>query len=420
MSPSHAGASAKHGSGFWRHLGLGLLVTFLLVGAKVCFEHTTRGHHLEQWTYNLLHSHLPYFDRAEELPVVIVDISKIQGGRGDAPTPRGDLKRLLTAIAAEKPSAIAIDVDFSPDGKGWITDDDPEFFDYCLELADETGVPVLLGIFRTKASPPDTWLGLPKFSRLAVALMAREGDVSRAPRWVQLEGGDRLRALSWAIASAHEPALPPTNQCNSLVFECSEDRLPGTDSRPNEHLTVSDFLVNYSKLEELKRETLLTGSEQSVREFGERFRHRMVILGDALEFTDPFVVPGHEQPVAGVYVHASAAYTLVQGALREFNHGFRIFLDVAISIFISASLFFARGGQKGSRRWRARSWILVSAVAVVLAAGVLLVRWYNVMWLDFLLVGFALLLHPKVEGWFETFMHGRKGDKLKPDPGRGS
>ena len=53
MSPPHDGASASRMSGFWLHLGLGLLVTFLLVGAKVCFEHTTRGHHMEQWTYGL-------------------------------------------------------------------------------------------------------------------------------------------------------------------------------------------------------------------------------------------------------------------------------------------------------------------------------------------------------------------------------
>jgi CHASE2 domain-containing sensor protein len=394
-------------------MAFGLLVTGLLVGAKISFEHTALGHRVERWAYEVLHFQLPYFNQSEELPVVVVDISKMPGGRAGAPTSREELKKLLGAIAAEKPSAIAVDVDFSPDGKGWITDDDPQFLDYCLDLAGETGVPVYLGVFRAKAQPPETWLGLPKYSGLAVALLVTGEDVSRLPRWVQARGGKQLRALSWALATAHKPTLLSPTKCNSWLFECSADRQPGTDRHPNEHFAVSDFLVNYSKLEELRRETLLTGSEQSVKEFGVRLKGKMVILGDALEFTDPFIVPGQEQPVAGAYLHASAAYTLVQEPLREFNLGFRLLLDGIISLIFIVGIFFVRGRRGGVKGRRAQTWFLVSAIGVVLVAGVLLVRWYNVMWLDFLLVGFALLLHPKVEGWLESGWHNLSSRRRK-------
>jgi hypothetical protein len=56
-------------------------------------------------------------------------------------------------------------------------------------------------------------------------------------------------------------------------------------------------------------ETISTISSTSVMEFGERFRGKMIVLGDATQFTDPFSAPGRNSPIGGVYVQGAGAYT---------------------------------------------------------------------------------------------------------------
>jgi hypothetical protein len=142
----------------------------------------------------------------------------------------------------------------------------------------------------------------------------------------------------------------------------------------------------------------------------------MIILGDATRFTDPFIVPGRERPIGGVYLEASAAYTLAIEPLYEFKHSVRLALDLVISVAIILGVAWMRyrhlkeGEKFHWHKWQSR--FVYGTVAVVLVAGVLLVRGFGIMWLDFFLVVFALLLHPSVEGWVDRFWKGRKGDGL--------
>jgi CHASE2 domain-containing sensor protein len=76
------------------------------------------------------------------MPVIVVDISKLEGDKDDKPTPRDKLTELIDAIAKENSRAIAIDIDFSlREDNNWQDYNDPDFFDHCLKLK-EAGRPV--------------------------------------------------------------------------------------------------------------------------------------------------------------------------------------------------------------------------------------------------------------------------------------
>ena len=409
-----------------KYISVGLLITLLLVGAKLLIEQQSIGHRSEILTYEFLQGQLSPFSANERLPVLVVDISEIPGGK-DQPTPRGPLIKLTEAIANQGAKAIAIDVDFAPTEIGWSSsEDDPEgdplIFEYCMKLKRDKGVPVFLGIYGTRAEPADTWLGLPKYKELAAAGVAPKDDVSKMPRWIQTIGvAERLPTLSAALAGAYQESLPGPPKSLAWSIEMTDDHQHGLERQVGNELRIAETLVNYSKLEQLQHETLATITPESVKEAGERFRGRMVILGDATRFIDPFNVPGRERPVGGVYLEASGAYTLAIEPLYEFKRSVRLGLDLVVSVAIILGVAWIRyrhlkeGEKFPWHKWQSR--FIYGTVAVVIFAGILLVRWLGIMWLDFFLVVFALLLHPSVEGWFDRFRKGRKGDGRKR-PGR--
>ena len=141
---------------------LGGVLVVLLILIKLCFERTGWGESTEFAAYDGIQSLLA----TRDCPVVVVDITAIPSttpGRsipwtsGRYLTDRKLLADLINKIAAEKPAAIGVDLDFSPDYDpvsppglppeyhGGPTDD-PQLFDLCLQLARQ-GTPVYLGIF---------------------------------------------------------------------------------------------------------------------------------------------------------------------------------------------------------------------------------------------------------------------------------
>lgn len=382
-----------------KHLGIGLCATALLLLGKIAFERTAAGHDFEVKTYEVLQSFLPSLS-GSPLPVLVADISKLPGGK-DGPTPREELKKLLAALVAQYPRAIALDIDFSPDEGGWMTPRDPEFFDYCLELSRRTRTPIFLGVFRTVAEGPDTWLGLSKYRSLAAAGLAKPTDTRRLPRWIQFRAGaPRLPTLGEALARAYRADPPPPPRWISWAVE-------RTEHEPAEGLSTADVLVNYSKLEQLKSEHVVFTRPDTVEDMGALLRGRLVLLGDVAMPMDPFVVPGQAASVPGVYLMASVAYTIAFEPLFEFTHTVRLVLDFAISLVIVSGAYWISTrttNVAASRRRRGRFIIVI--VAGVLLAGIALVRFADIMWLDFMLAPGAILLHPRVEDWIAT--------KLKP------
>ena len=376
---------------------LGAFVTLLLMGSTRYVETTNPGKDAEKYIFAHLQRLLPPF--SEDLPILVVDIGKIPGGK-DQVTSREALRETLTAIVAQRPTAVAIDVDFSPGTDDWQSLDDPRFFDYCLQLEQQTNVPIYLGVYRTIASNANTWLGLPKYKKLAAALRA-EDDTMRLPRWIQAKNSnDRLPLMSAALADHYRSSHPHAATALSRTVEVlSAERT--IEVRGEDDMLFGVSLVNYSRLAQIQRETSFMLKPEAIAESGRQFSGKMVLLGDASQSYDHFNVPGHEAPIAGVFLIACAAYTLAVEPLYELNNATRTLLDLLISALIIVGVEALRAGyvnkRPGSRFYKKQARFIVMVVASIWILGLIMTVWLNIMWFDFPLVTLALFLHPRVE-----------------------
>jgi CHASE2 domain-containing sensor protein len=369
----------------------GLLATLLLLFASWSIEQTAAGRALEVRAYLFLLMGVPDYT---EIPLPqVFDINQLPGSERN-PTSRKALQALVTAIAAKHPRAIAIDIDFSPSLDRSMTPDDGAFFEFCREKTLETGIPIFLGINRTREEKePKRWLGYSKYSDLAAAGYARNQD-PRLERWVPgHEKAHSLPTIGEALAETYRktPLEPP---------KWIRWAIASTDQ----------VLVNYSELHQLMSEAKPISRSSSLNEYTDQLQDRLILLGDVRNASDKVNVPGQRDPIPGVLVMASLAYTLAMAPFFEFTHAFRFLLDAAISLFLVVGLYLIcrRKSSQGPK-------FLFIVVGVVLVAGFLLVWAAGIVWLDFVLILFALFLHPRVEKWFSEKWEKRQLSKTELD-----
>lgn len=139
----------------------------------------------------------------------------------------------------------------------------------------------------------------------------------------------------------------------------------------------------------------------AISESGKVFAGKMVLIGDVDAASDQFAVSGHDQLIPGVLLIACATYTLAVEPLYELNTAVRLILDFFLSGILIAGSEFLRSRyvnrRPGSRFFRAQSRFIRDLIVVVIILGLLMTVWLNIMWFDFPLILFALLLHPRVE-----------------------
>jgi len=379
---------------------IGLVTTSLLLGLKIGLEKLGYSQRWEAYGYEFLQARLPQFSRREEIPVIVVDISKLGGGTSNQPTPRGRLQEIIDAVARQYPKAIAVDVDFSPSDTevGWVDpENDPQFLEHCLELSRKQ--PIFLGVDRGIESPPEAWLGVTEYQSMAVGMrfpLAAE----RMLLWVRAPGvSEKLPSLSLALAQSYRRSVPRPPA--GLAFMLEEiDRESVEEQQGGSEITYAKALVNYSKLDAIASQSLAAASATSIADNGERFHNKLVILGRLIDATDRFAVPGRGgEPVPGVLLHAAATYTLVKEPLFEFTHTGRFFIDLLLALFLLGfvAFFRFRHREDPSYNWHRKELVAtVLAVAFTVWGGILLIQAVGVLWFDFLAVAGALLLHAPV------------------------
>lgn len=391
--------TTKHANSLLRYLVIGGLTTCLLIVVKLAVEHTTWGHEFQLWIFGELQGSLAAIDL--DNPVVVVDISKLPGGRIDQPTPREDLKTIISALAdlQPQPRAIAVDINFSPKGSKYSAADDEEFFEFCLAIRNQKKVPVFLAVAETKTAPPEAWLGTEEYEELAVAVPGDKNDASRIPLLVKSpESSKPLNTLNYALALEYRRTLA---QPHPWIGWAVDKNVELADELQHETLVTEggtieyvERMVNYSKLNQMKLAAHSDLDAASIKRAAANYSNKLVILGD-LE-SDAVYVPGY-----GIYPGSlalgSATYTLIKEPLFEFKCWMRLLLDflIAGSIIVAVALIRRKSPDKS---WTSKqSLFITAAVLVVWFSGWGLVKWAGVLWLDFLLVALALLLHPKTE-----------------------
>jgi CHASE2 domain-containing sensor protein len=392
----------------------------LFIGVAMTINHavkqTTFGKQLELTSYNLLQLQLS----SEDPPVTVVDISDLEqqdfnlDGRTVRATPRDSLRKMLEAIAEQHPKAIGVDIDFSPDSNGLLPSD-PAFFEFCKNIKKVTGVPVFLGIKRTLHGPPAQWLGSERYETLAVNILI-PNDSRRMVNLITVSG-DSSRPMSVALADSYGREASNVPGWLQRIHAFTISRLTRwhlvdsvTETRFGSRLAVEDFLVDFSALESMEERKLRTISPLVLRDPSQRkwFEGKVVLLGDATlgKATDPFLVPGRQQPYPGVFLHASAAYTLIKAPLFEVTHGGRLAIDALFSLAIlvavlSIRLYYSRTRERvATHRLQGVFTLLVVGVAIV--GGVWFVRFTRVMWDDFMLALAFLIFHPSIERLLEA------------------
>ena len=402
----------------FRYVLLGFAIAIALVSAKILVEHTSWGHRAELFAFEFLQGQLSPFNPEEQLPVVVVDISDIKASKDKEVIDLEKLKEVVAAIAEQKPRAIAIDVVLTPEPDAENQKDSSEanqkkieenyfrFLDFCLEkIKREKGIPIFVSVGERTVDKPEEWLGSEKYKELAATVIIPKEETTRIPIWFKASPeSEKLFSLSAALAKASQKVHLPSGFAWAVVS--ADEEFPSTERHLQENMEYADALVNYSKLEAIQQTKLLTISEISVKESGEKFRNRMVILGDGTKekAVDTFIVAGRKEPISGVYLHASAAYTFAREPMYEFKFWVRLSLDFLLSLLIIAWVAVARYRHLGERKifhWhKLQNRLVLGFLLGICVLAFLLVRYTGILWLDFLLVMLALWLHPKVEEKF--------------------
>jgi len=418
-----------------RYMAIGFLLTFILTLSELWFEHSTvAGSEFRRTGYRLiqhrLSSTLDEPSTADtgvpSLPVTVVDISDLEletaPGTDSKVTPRPELQRILEIIGAQNPSTIGIDIDFSPDEKGWIDPNgDPQFFDVCLNLKGPDGhhIPVYLGVNRALTLGPAFWLGNERYEALAASMIVPRGGETRAMiTELQVPNSRPLPSLAARLAEAYRGQQPApfwarAGESLKLLDSSSQPDLKGAPVK------ITEALIDYGPRTRFQQEKISYQRLQSLgtAETEARFSGKMVVIGAAElgKTADVFSVMG-EEPTPGPIVIACAAYTLAQTApLYELTDAGHIVINLGLSLVVFllvGGLWYSHPGKKfAGERVRVACTLLVATAALLV--GVMSVRHTRVVWDGFLIVLIALAFHSRFELFVDWLLEILDGDKYR-------
>ena len=215
--------------------------------------------------------------------------------------------------------------------------------------------------------------------------------------------------MAGALAKAFGSPVPKWPVAVPFAFELvSKRQLDGTTG-----VSVGEFYVDFSGLDALRQtntvalesrffenQQLLTDVMTSHRKMLEG---SMVLIGDAEapSSLDEFKVSGQRDPVPGVYIIASGAYTLLNAPLYGVKEPWAALIDsmIAIGLLLIVAILKAVVQKPLDKKAERRLLAYLTGVSVVtlfIIAG-LLIQWTRVVWDDFLLVSIILILHPSAE-----------------------
>jgi CHASE2 domain-containing sensor protein len=399
----------------WRDLVRLLLVAVPLFFFGQWLEDTAFGRQVRIGAYELMQQRLQLASKPERLQVIVVGIDAIKPVMMDdglsAPksvTPRADILRLLQGIAHHQPKAIGVDIDFSPeaDTDNFVTPGDRQFFKEVMKLEANTGVHIFFGVYRNSGDRA-TWLGSPDFAPLAASIVVPDAEgvaVRTMPSYLHAE------------ATCNKATPPSCDELSSLASAMVVD-LPADQAHrkhsywieryrnvTREGLGAEDFLVDFGAAGRLLQEARPSSGVTTAADQTPQFAGRYVLLGDIADepSADAFKVPGYERSVRGVFIHASAIYTLLQAPLLQLTPPGEVAADIALTLLSFLVVLALRflivphlNEQLAEERVEAAIALLV--VGLLLYVGYYGVHELRLVWFNYALVIVLQLLHLMLE-----------------------
>src|SRR5262245_17089726 len=386
-------AVAKTGRARWQVLEstlIGALIVIFLVGLQLICEHYALECGSRLRIYEWLQTRLNSVAPSNDLRVTLVDISGLPGGQNERQmTDRSSLWKIVKAIESHHPRAIAIDIDFSPlDDQleaQQLSKQEQQFLDDCLTLSNNNKVPIFLGVHRQVGSRSDFWLGASKYKSMAAATAVNVSDNCRAPIWIK-GVSEKIHSLGWAAAGS-----PTVEAPHWLAWAIQI----GSYHQPKPYFEYADRVISYANLEEIrKRRIEVKDGTPIAQASADRFRDRIVVIGDATNSYDQFLPPGRTDPWPGVFLHACAADTFARSPVYEARPLARLVLDISIALVVFGLLSYFRfhgANKKDGFYLILRSMRAMVIIAVVIsAAGGLLAILLSLLWLDFFALAVAV------------------------------
>jgi hypothetical protein len=267
-------------------------------------------------------------------------------------------------------------------------------------------IPIRVGVNSSLALGPQKWLGDPKYNDLAACVVVPNPEKGQSswymPEWLVVH----YSASTFGGIDEHCPSMGV-----ALANAAVKDALPGTgwfaetfrEKNDVKEVSKSEFLVDYSPLEALRSSSKEIYDTSADLPTDVDVGGKIVLVGRTKNTTDTFVVPGRpEQPYAGVFLHACAAYTLLRRPLYRLKELGRYLFDIFISVAIFGSLLWYRlrrhkQGKEVVLGHRIPALLSLLVALVLVGAAISFVRVTRLMWDDFLLVAIVLLVHTPIE-----------------------
>jgi CHASE2 domain-containing sensor protein len=403
----------------WLGFLVGLLVTALLIVGKIALEHSQFGQQIEHMTMVLQQLRLGEAVRGRHPDIVVVDITDVpqvpsgQPQDSDLVTRRDRLMEIVDAVAVRNPAAIGIDVIFGPNADGTMPDADRRFLNRISTLTDARGrrIQVFVAIFESVVRGPRRWLGEERFAEFAAYTLvpnpAQHTSTTNMIGGVELNvDGEAVRCRSLADAVAHAGKRHEIERrwLGRKLHDMFSSLLERDLLTRGEHFTADEFTVDFGALSALRASAIVAARPDDIARANRDLHDKVVFIGRGQtgRTTDVFTVPGESTPVPGVFVHASAAYTLMEAPLYRLTHVGRIVADVLAALIPLGCVLLVRlrhirrsPSEAAAQRLFTRVAFLTAGLAFVF--GYIVFERTGILWTDYLMVIAALLLHGPLE-----------------------
>ncbi len=419
----------------WFSFILSLAITAVLCGINWLVGDTEFGKQVEEVAYDILQNRLSSAPATANPRVIVVDISNIplrpaQSLEPGAVTDRKPLGYLVDSLVKmpNPPKVIGLDVDFSPDAHGYADVDDPDLFDAFL-AANKT-IPIRVGVHDSLSLGKDKWLNDPKYIDLATCVVVPNPESVQTawymPEWLDVKYSTApqdlpTRCTSMAVALVNLVTKPVPGGFGWLAESTHQD-----EGR-NSPVAIPQFLVDYSQLNNFENQRIVVPqihTPEDAAKFvsgldaAKKLSGQIVLLGRITNAGDIFIIPGRPvKPYPGVYLHACAAYTLLQERpLYRLKFLGVLLLDALFSVAVFIPLLLIRFHRLNKGREDFMDYGVAEILSfVVMGALVAFAIWgvnkTHLMWDDFLVVAVALIVHTPVEhsveriwGWLAPFL----------------
>jgi CHASE2 domain-containing sensor protein len=413
----------------WCDFAVGIILTLALIFFSTLIEKIPRIEALKESVYDWLQFRLQPVSAAN---IAVVDFSDLKleanpkNPSGEGYTSREELKKLVSSIVDQRPSAVGLDVDFSMgEDHTYFSDKDEDFLKFCLEQRNRVDGRLFVGINSGLERGPDYWLGSPDFKGLG--------------RFIVHPNSEGLAASPWMDEAVSIPHYYEDNKIDYWTLQSLPAALVGPNTPPERPswlpkwlgwsiartevitrqagIRYKQFLVDFSPIEHFN-DNAVNGADVSKKDL----KDKIVIIGRGTRGNWP--APQDAYPVRGLrgnaypglLHHACAVYTL-QRPLYHFTERGRWVLDGLFSFAVFGFITWRRLLYK--RRPRAPIDIhkmrkrLTWAVAIfVFCVSELAVNYTRIVWADYFMVIIALFLHSLIEDFEESLLKVANASRL--------